>query len=45
MTAYIISKAIVVLGLATISVVSYIKTDGEIGSGWGVVAFLALLLM
>ncbi len=38
-----IAKAILVVGLAMISVTAHIMSDGEIGAGWGFLAVLVLL--
>lgn len=40
-----IAKAIIVVGLAAISVWSHIKTNGLSGEGWGILAFLVLIFM
>ena len=37
------TKVALVLGLATISVVSWFMSDGTIGEGWGILAFLVLI--
>lgn len=39
-----IAGALLVIGLAAISVFAYLKTGGERGSGWGMLAFLVLIL-
>ena len=37
------SKAIIVVGLAVVSVTAFILTDGTTGQGWGFLAVLVLL--
>jgi hypothetical protein len=37
-----IAKSIVVVGLASLSVYAYLKSGGEIGEGWAVLAVLIL---
>ncbi len=39
-----IAGAILVLGLAGISVYAYKTSGGEIGEGWGLLAFLVLVM-
>lgn len=37
-----IARAILVLGLASLSVTAFVLTDGETGAGWGLIAVLIL---
>ncbi len=39
-----ITGIVLVLGFATISVISFIHTGGEIGGGWGLLSFLTLIV-
>ena len=39
-----IAKAIAVVGLAGVSAYLHVKTKGESGGGWAVLAFLILIL-
>jgi hypothetical protein len=39
----VIAKAILVVGLAAVSIYGYVKTNGEAGGGWGLLAILVLL--
>lgn len=38
-----IAIAILVVGLAAVSVTAWLMSDGEIGEGWAMIAFLVLL--
>lgn len=40
-----IAKAIIVVGLASVSAYLHIKSNGVDGFGWAVLAFLVLVLM
>lgn len=39
-----IAKAIVVVGLAGLSVYAYLNSGGEIGQGWAIIAVFILFL-
>jgi hypothetical protein len=37
-----LAKAVIVVGLAAVSVYAYLRSNGQVGSGW---AFLAVLVL
>lgn len=39
-----IAGAILVVGLAAVSVYAHLKSGGDVGAGWGLLAFLLLIL-